>query len=738
MSRHLRLCLPFMALSLVLLTGCQALGGKAQQQQNVGTLSANPGSLSLGSVLVGNSTSLPETLTNTSAATVTISQANVTGAGFSSRGLTLPVTLTSNQSVSFQVILNPAAAGAANGTISIVSDASDSPLSVQHSGTGLAPGSLTPNPASVSFGNVTIGANNTVPVSVTNTGGSTVTLLSAAAAGGGFSFTGPNLPFALSAGSSATFNAVFTPTAAGVASGTLTINSDAINPTLVVPLSGTGLTPGQLSANPSSFGFGNVQIGTSTPLSGTLTNSGGSSLTISAASVSGSAFSLSGLTLPLTLTAGQSTSFTVRFSPTAAGAVNGNLTITSNGANPSLNVPLSGTGVPQGDLSPNPASISFGNVQVGSSSNQPETLTNNGGTSVTISAASASGSGFSYSGLTLPLTLTAGQSTSFTVKFAPTVAGAASGNLTITSNGSNPTLNIPLSGTGVAPGTLSPNPASLSFGSVQVGNHANLFETLTNAGGSSVTITQANVTGATFSISGLTLPTTLTPNQSVTFTATFAPTVAGSANGSLSIVSNASNSPLNIALSGTGTAAGQLAVSPTTLNFGNVTVGTSSPLGGNLNATGAAVTVLSAGSNSSEYVLSGITLPVTIPAGQSAPFTVTFTPNAPGTANASLTFTSNASNSPTVQSLTGNGQAPPQHWADLTWNASSGAVTYNVYRKLPTDPGYSRIDAGDTTTAYRDNNVTAGQTYDYVVTAVNAQNQESGYSNMAQAIIPSP
>ena len=82
-------------------------------------------------------------------------------------------------------------------------------------------------------------------------------------------------------------------------------------------------------------------------------------------------------------------------------------------------------------------------------------------------------------------------------------------------------------------GTLNANPTSLGFGSVQVGYSANLSETLTNTGGSTVTISQANLTGAAFSVGGLTLPLNLTANQSVTFTATFAPTSAGAASGSL-------------------------------------------------------------------------------------------------------------------------------------------------------------------------------------------------------------
>ena len=125
------------------------------------------------------------------------------------------------------------------------------------------------------------------------------------------------------------------------------------------------MTQGTLVANPTSLAFGSVQVGSSTSLSETLTNSGGTSLTISAAAASGAGFSLSGLTVPLTLNAGQSTSFTVRFSPTTSGAASGNVSITSNGSNPNLSTPLSGTGVTQGDLIANPASIAFGSIQDG-------------------------------------------------------------------------------------------------------------------------------------------------------------------------------------------------------------------------------------------------------------------------------------------------------------------------------------------------------------------------------------
>jgi hypothetical protein len=281
---------------------------------------------------------------------------------------------------------------------------------------------------------------------------------------------------------------------------------------------------------------------------------------------------------------------------------------------------------------------------------------------------------------------------------------------------------------------------ALSFGNVQEGESSNLSETLSNTGGSAVTISQANVTGAGFSVSGLSsLPITLASNQSVTFTATFAPTSASAASGSLSVVSNASNSPLNIPLSGNGTEAGTLAVSPTSQSFGSVVVGSSSPLEGSITASGGAVTVSSASSTSGEFVLSGISLPVTLSTGQSATFTVTFTPGASGAASGSLSFSSNASNSPTVQSLTGTGTTASEHTVDLNWNASADAVGYNIYRGTASGGPYTMINSSlDSTTAYTDSEVVSGQTYYYVATAVNSKSEESGYSNQATAVIPSP
>jgi len=720
-----------------------------------GQLSINPASLSFGNVNVGGNESSSVVVSNSGGTNVTLTQATLSGAGFSMSNLVLPLTLAPGAMVSLTVTFAPPATGSYSGSISFGTTSAESNIQPEfrkwqlaQSGSGsqttlslvgngvtqgvLTAGVLSPSGSNLSFGNVQIGLGSSLSETLTNTGGSAVTISQAGVTGNGFSTSGLTVPLTLNANQAASFTVVFDPTVSGSASGTLTITSNASNANLAIPLSGSGLTASSLTPNPSSISFGSIQAGTSKSLSGAVTNNGGESVTISSASVTGSAFSLSGLSLPVTLNAGQSAAFNVLFNPAAGGTASGSLTITSNASNSSLSIPLSGTGLTQGDLAPSPASIALGNVAVGTSSSQSETLVNNGGTSVTISSASVSATGFSLVGLSLPVTLGTGQSTSFIVTFAPTATGTASGNITLASNGSNPSLSIPVSGAGVAQGALSSNPSSLSLGSVAVGSSTSLSETLTNSGGTSVTISQANVSGSGFSISGLTLPTTLSPNQSVTFSATFAPTSSGSASGSLTVVSNGSNTNLSIGLSGTGTATTQLSLSPTSLSFGMISDGSSSSLSASLSATGSSVTVSSATSSNGEFVLSGITLPVTIPAGQSVPFTVTFTPNTAGSATGSLIFTSNASSSSTVQSLSGTGQP----WVGLSWQASSGAISYNIYRKLSTDQNYTQINSGGSATTYNDNTVTAGATYNYVVTAVNSENQESSYSTVAQAAIP--
>jgi hypothetical protein len=388
-------------------------------------------------------------------------------------------------------------------------------------------------------------------------------------------------------------------------------------------------------------------------------------------------------------------------------------------------------------LSCKPGTLWFGGVVVGQSKNISVTMKNNGSSTATISSVSRAGTGFNTNGLNLPVKLGAGQSQQFTIAFAPPIAQHLDGHFAFSIAGSATRLSLYAHGTGTGIyGYVKSSPSSVNFGNVQLGSSAKLTVTLTNPTKATVKVFKAIVSGSGFGYSGLSLPLSLTAGQSFTFTTTFAPTVAGNTSGTITVTANASH--LVIPLSGVSTSSGPLSISPSTLPFGSVTVGNTKQLTATLSASGTAVKVTSATLNSSEFSLSGVSFPFTINAGKTASFTVTFAPQATGSVSAALTFISNASNSPTSQTLTGQGQSKASHSVDLSWNADTGSVAgYNIYRGGKTGGPYTKINTSlDSSTTYVDSNVTSGQTYFYVTTAVGTDGTESGYSNQVQAVVP--
>ena len=111
-----------------------------------------------------------------------------------------------------------------------------------------------------------------------------------------------------------------------------------------------------------------------------------------------------------------------------------------------------------------------------------------------------------------------------------------------------------MTGTGQAQSLLlGASPTTLPFGNVLDQSSSQLTTSVTNSGNANVTISGVTVTGAGFSASGIANGTVLTPGQSVPLTVTFAPTSGGAVSGaSVSIASNATNSPATVSLTGTG------------------------------------------------------------------------------------------------------------------------------------------------------------------------------------------
>jgi hypothetical protein len=361
-------------------------------------------------------------------------------------------------------------------------------------------------------------------------------------------------------------------------------------------------------------------------------------------------------------------------------------------------------------------------VGVGSNASQPVIVGNRGSKKVTLTNISATGSEFSISGFSGPTVLQPGQTLKLTAAFAPTSAGQESGNISVTTASQGPAMMATLTGKG-ATSLLSVTPSPVNFGNVSEGSPSTQSLKLTDEGAESVVITSVSSSGKDFSVSGVTTPQTLTPKQSVTLTAKFDPSSGGAETGNISVV--ASGGAVQIGLSGVGIAPSvQLVPSTTAVAFGNVTVGktvtqqVTLKSTGNSNADISNITVSGSG-----YSLSGISPPMKLDPNQSAVLTVSFDPKTAGNLPGTVTI----------------GTTTEQAAVELKWeqSASPNIVGYYVYRSLKPGGSFSRLNSQpDSETSYTDNTVANGQTYIYVVTAVNSKSIQSPNSSPITVSIP--
>ncbi|HEV8383536.1 MAG TPA: choice-of-anchor D domain-containing protein, partial [Candidatus Acidoferrales bacterium] len=343
-----------------------------------------------------------------------------------------------------------------------------------------------------------------------------------------------------------------------------------------------------------------------------------------------------------------------------------------------LSASLSGTGIVVGGvLGASPGSLDFGAQAVGATT-QPQTvtLTNNGNAASSITSIVSSNAAFVVTGIALPFTLSPSQSVTFGVTFTPSSATAFSGTLTINSTANNAPQTVVLSGTGVVVGgVLSVNPTSLAFGSQAVGATTPAQTvTVTNSASGNATITSIVSSNAAYVVTGIALPFTLNPTQSVQFGVTFTPTSAATFPGLLTISSTANNSPQILTLSGTGVVVGGVfTVSPTSLAFGTQSVGaTTQAQTVTVTNTGTTTaSIISITSSNAAYSVTNITFPFALSPTQSVQFGVTFSPSSVTSFPGTLTISSTASNSPQTVTLSGDGVAPAG-----VLSASPGALNF--------------------------------------------------------------
>ncbi|WP_042426418.1 choice-of-anchor D domain-containing protein [Streptacidiphilus anmyonensis] len=449
---------------------------------------------------------------------------------------------------------------------------------------------VTASPSALNFGSVATGATSAAQTVTVSNPTSSAASVSSIATTGDFAQTN-TCGNSIAAGGSCTVGVTFSPTAAGSRSGNLTVNAGGVTNT--VSLSGTGTAPGPvLGANPASLSFGQTVVGASSGTKTvTLTNSGTSTATVSNVAVTGD-FSQSNNCSSIAV--GASCTVTVGFTPTAAGTRTGTLTVTGNANNSPTSVGLTGTAIDSStDIAAGqPASASSSNgqyVPANLTDTDPSTYWESANGSFPQWAQVDLGQSYSIGKVVLRLppstawgartetlsVLGSNDGTTFS-----TLVGSAGYNFD--PNANNNTVTIPFSAataryvrvnitanTGWAAGqlsdfavypsaggssaaTLAAAPTSLSFAGQTVGSTSSAQAvTVTNTGNASASISSVTTSGDFAQTN--TCGNSLAANASCTVNVTFTPTATGTRTGSVTVNGNASNNPLTIALTGTGT-----------------------------------------------------------------------------------------------------------------------------------------------------------------------------------------
>jgi PKD repeat protein len=626
-------------------------------------LSVSPTKLSFGTVAIGRTNTLSFQVLNNGGSNLTGTVAvNPPFAIVSGSPFTLPGFASSNVVVSF----TPTNTSSFSNNVTFACNGGNSTNAV--TGSGTPPAQLAVSPASVSFGTIAVGSTVQATFAITNLGGIAITNGTAIVSG----------PFAIVSGSPFTLpgfagtNVVisFTPTNTGNYSNDVTFTSNGGNCTNAV--TGSGTPPAQLAVSPASVDFGTIAVSNTIQATFVITNLGGIAITNGTAIVSGPFAIVSGS--PFTLPGFASSNVVVRFTATNTGYFSNNVTFTSNGGN-STNA-VTGSGTSPAQLAVSPASVSFGTVAVGNTVQATFVITNLGGIAITNGTVTVSPPFAIVSGS--PFNLAGFAASNVVVSFTPTNTGSFSNNVTFACNGGNSTNAV--TGSGTPPAQLSVSPASVSFGTIAVGNTVQATFAITNLGGIAITNGTVTVNPPFAIVSGspFTLPGFAGSNVVVSFT----PTNTGSFSNNVTFACNGGNS--TNAVTGSGTPPAQLAVSPASVDFGTVAVGNTVQATFYItNLGGIAITNGTAAVSGPFSIVSGS--PFTLAGFAGTNVVVSCTPPNTGNYSNDVTFTSNGGNS--TNAVTGTGALPPTasfsgtptagEWPLLVsfTNNSSGTIT---------------------------------------------------------------
>jgi hypothetical protein len=332
---------------------------------------------------------------------------------------------------------------------------------------------------------------------------------------------------------------------------------------------GTSLTTA--TADPDALTFPSQTFGTDSSVQTVkLDNTGALALTPTLITMSGD-FSETDNCQQATVPVGGSCVMHVTFRPAGTGSRPGEMTIGANVYGGQLTVALSGTGTPAGAVSLTPATVDFGQVELGATSLElPVSASNNSQTAVPISGVTVT-SPFTIAKNTCSATLAAGNACLVDIEFTPVQRGAVAGTLTFTDGAGVQT--VALTGTGAAVPTDIMATTPLAFGATVTG-HLSAVQTVLLANTGDLPLTAISVSATGPFQSSNTCGTQLGGVASCQINVIFAPLTTGVQTGTLT-VSDALRTQ-TVALSGTGVLPAALNVNPMSLTFAKQTPGVAS------------------------------------------------------------------------------------------------------------------------------------------------------------------
>lgn len=694
-----------LAIGLAVLTG--AVASNAQ-----GRLTVTPEAVDFGGVAVGQSKAIDITIKNSGDSKVVFSTETMEGVEFALSGFALPLTLDAGEAVTMAIQFDPRGFGRVAGNIRFESDAGNGSVNVPLSGTGMSAAEVGAGGAAVRQALPEASAE----AAQTAVGGANAAVQAVPSAGSGTGVPGVSTAGARIAGrsqarmnaTSATGSSIKLVQHGSTDHGTTTTSS------VVVTLNGVG--GGHLLT--CSFTYGNV---------------GGTTLKVSD--------NLNGTWLQANPTHYDETIVQTTAQFYVADSKAGNTTITgkpgSAGEYGAMNCQEWSGVATSNPLDQNTqhdgstANPSSGNV---TTKTAEELIL---GDLENVESPRA-GTGFTFINDT-PATWLASE---YQIQGA---AGSIGGNwqaAATTWSAQVATFRAASAAAGTSGSTsVAATPSSATFSNVPVGTTNTETIQLANSGTASAEISSVSMQGTGFSTAGLAVPLTLAAGGKSTFNVEFAPTSTTSVAGMLTLTVSGSSSKVTIPLVGSAVADTRLVTaSATSINFGNIAVGSSSSSKVTLTNTGnSKVTVSAVSTSGTGFSATGISSGTTIAAGQSAALTIEFSPKSTGEATGGVKMASNATNASTVAiALSGNGSTSTAPSVALNWGVSSsaGVVGYNVYRSSVSGGPYAKLVSSPVSgTSYTDDTVQAGNYY-YVVTSVGSNGTESPYSNQAAVDVP--